>query len=84
MNKILIVEDEEAIANLIRINLQHAGYSVRLGSTPPHRKATCSLQSSPDCPSSRETSYGSVQNPDLKLPGQEDAREDVPKRPPAR
>lgn len=27
MNKILIVEDEEAIANLIRINLQHAGYS---------------------------------------------------------
>lgn len=26
MNKILIVEDEEAIANLIRINLQHAGY----------------------------------------------------------
>lgn len=27
MNKILIVEDEEAIANLIRMNLQHAGYS---------------------------------------------------------
>ncbi len=27
MNKILIVEDEEAIANLIKINLQHAGYS---------------------------------------------------------
>lgn len=27
LNKILIVEDEEAIANLIRINLQHAGYS---------------------------------------------------------
>jgi len=26
LNKILIVEDEEAIANLIRINLQHAGY----------------------------------------------------------
>ncbi len=27
MNKILIVEDEEAIANLIKLNLQHAGYS---------------------------------------------------------
>lgn len=27
LNKILIVEDEEAIANLIKINLQHAGYS---------------------------------------------------------
>ena len=26
MNKILIVEDEEAIANLIKMNLQHAGY----------------------------------------------------------
>ncbi len=27
MNRILIVEDEEAIANLIQMNLQHAGYS---------------------------------------------------------
>ena len=26
MNRILIVEDEEAIANLIRLNLSRAGY----------------------------------------------------------
>lgn len=30
MNKILIVEDEEPIANLICMNLKHAGYACEI------------------------------------------------------
>ena len=43
MSRVLVVEDESAIAELISLNLRHAGYEVTLAASA-EQATTCRMQ----------------------------------------